>query len=180
MIQYVAFLRGINVGGKSIIKMSDLKDALMSSNLQNVSTYIQSGNVLFQSDSDNKHELAQELSSIIEKQFKLQVPVTLFSKKEWTNIIAAAPKWWGIDTARKHNIFIMIDPYDMQQVVAAIGVLKPGVEAMELGDGVLYQSMDRALLGRTTTGKLAGSPVYKSMTIRNYNTAIKMLTLMNS
>ncbi len=72
----------------------------------------------------------------------------------------------------------MIKPFNMDEVIAAIGQLKPGIEMIEPGDGVLYQSMSRALFGRTTTGKLASNPIYKRMTVRNYNTSMKLLGLM--
>jgi uncharacterized protein (DUF1697 family) len=72
----------------------------------------------------------------------------------------------------------MIGSHDMTDVVQAIGSLKPDIEAMAPGQGVLYQSMSRELFGRTTTGKLVSSPIYKQMTIRNYNTVTKLLTLL--
>jgi uncharacterized protein (DUF1697 family) len=72
----------------------------------------------------------------------------------------------------------MLKPYDMQQVVADIGDLKPDIEMLIAGEGVLYQSMSLALFGRTTTGKLATKPIYKRMTVRNYNTSMKLLTLL--
>ena len=60
MTKYVALLRGINVGGKNMIKMPELKQAFISIGMQGVSTYIQSGNVLFSSDKGEK-ELKPEL-----------------------------------------------------------------------------------------------------------------------
>lgn len=58
MRSYIAFLKGINVGGKNIIKMADLKQHLAATGLNNVKTYIQSGNVLF--DSEQEEEILQE------------------------------------------------------------------------------------------------------------------------
>jgi uncharacterized protein (DUF1697 family) len=103
----------------------------------------------------------------------------LFSKDEWVEIIAAAPLWWGQYKTRKHNILVLIPPYDIREVITSIGELKPDIEAMHPGDGVLYQSMSLELFGRTTTGKIASNPVYKKMTVRNYNTATKLLSLLN-
>lgn len=70
---YIAFLRGINVGGKNVIKMADLKQAFASMGLRRVQTYIQSGNVLFESDEDERplcDRIEQNLEAL------LHIPVT--------------------------------------------------------------------------------------------------------
>lgn len=178
MIRYLALLRGVNVGGKAMIKMADLKTCLLASGLTDVATYIQSGNILFASKVTDDAELARIIHESIAKTFQLEVAVVVLSKSEWQQIIADAPSWWGQDPEWKHNLQIMLKPYDMAATVAAIGILKPDIEAMKPGAGVLYQSMSKALFGRTTTGKLASSPIYKQMTIRNHNTATKLLALL--
>ena len=73
----------------------------------------------------------------------------------------------------------MLKPYDMDEAAAAIGELKPDIETIEPGNGVLYQSMSLKIFGRTTTGKLASNPIYKRITVRNNNTVIKLLSLLN-
>ncbi|MDO8736242.1 MAG: hypothetical protein Q7K29_04070 [Thermoleophilia bacterium] len=80
---------------------------------------------------------------------------------EWKKIIKSAPDWWGVDPEWKHNLLIMIKPCDMKEVISAIGELKPDIEAIQAGDGVVYQSMSKKLFGRTTTGKITSNPVYK-------------------
>jgi uncharacterized protein (DUF1697 family) len=175
---YVAFLRGINVGGNNIIRMAELRDALAAAGIDNVRTYIQSGNVLCTAPKGEGHTLATQIEAIIADQFTLKVEVAVFSKPEWKKVIAEAPKTWGVDTTWKHNILIMIGSHDMQAVIAAIGELKPDIERADAGEGVIYQSLSLAQFGRTTGGKLASNPVYKRMTIRNYNTATKLLALL--
>jgi uncharacterized protein (DUF1697 family) len=174
---YLAFLRGVNVGGKAKLKMADLVLALTEQGLTNVRTYIQSGNILFTSATP-KGELVELIKQTIHANFDLSVEVALFTDTQWRAVVAAAPDWWGKDDSWKHNILIMIEPFDMTKTVAAIGMLKPDIEAVEPGNGVLYQSMSKELYGRTTTGKLAASAIYKQMTIRNYNTATKLLSLL--
>lgn len=67
----------------------------------------------------------------------------------------------------------------MDETIRAIGELKPDIEAAEPGNCVIYQSMSFKFFGRTTTGKLSSSSIYKKMTVRNYNTATKLLTLLD-
>lgn len=175
---YIAFLRGINVGGNNIIKMANLRTALSERDFNDVKTYIQSGNIVFSSPSHDKQKLAQAIQSIIFEKFKVTCDVVIFSKDEWRTIIKSAPSWWGHDGTWKHNILIMTGPHVMKEVVAAIGELKPDIEELKPGIGVLYQSMSLTSFGRTTAGKLAANPIYKKMTIRNFNTATKLLSFM--
>ncbi len=159
--------------------MTSLVDALTAAGLTDVRTYIQSGNVIFSADTTDTDKLASLIATTIEKNFKLSVGVAVFRASEWQHIIATAPKWWGVDTTWKHNVLAMIKPYDMQDVRSAIGTLKPGIEAIEPGEGVLYQSMSFQKFGQTSSSKLVSSPMYKKMTVRNYNTATKLSTLMS-
>ncbi len=66
MNKYVAFLRAINVGGNTIIKMADLKQIFESLGLENVQTYIQSGNVIFESDEEDSTSLEKQIERQIE------------------------------------------------------------------------------------------------------------------
>ena len=66
MTKYVAFLRAINVGGNAIIKMADLKQMFESAGLENVQTYIQSGNVIFESEEENIDALEKRIESQLE------------------------------------------------------------------------------------------------------------------
>ncbi len=175
---YIAFLRGINVGGNNIIKMANLRTALSKHDFHDVKTYIQSGNIVFSSPSHDKEKLARAIKAMISETFKVTCDVVVFSQDEWRDIIQSAPSWWGHDTTWKHNILIMTGRHDMKEIVTAIGELKPDIEELEPGNGVLYQSMSFSSFGRTTAGKLAANPIYKKMTIRNFNTATKLLSFM--
>lgn len=177
MSTYLALLRGVNVGGNGMVAMNELRSALEKCGLENVHTYIQSGNVFFSSAESDKLKLAQLVEDCVLANFNVRAKTVVFTKGEWQKIIAAAPDWWGKDSEWKHNLLVVIPPYDMDEIVKAVGVLKPDIEAMAPGEGVLYQSMSIRLFGRTTTGKLASNSIYKQLTIRNYNTATKLLTL---
>lgn len=179
MNEYVALLRGINVGGKSLVSMSALKDVLIQSGFENVKTYIQSGNILFSSNNKNSDELTTKMKQCIATNFQLTVEVVVLTKEDWQMIIESAPAWWGRDKTWKHNLLVLLRPTKVNEVVEAIGELKAGIEAMQPGHGVIYQSMSLKPFGRTTTGKLASSPIYQKMTVRNYNTATKLLSLLN-
>lgn len=178
MQQYLAFLRGVNVGGKALLKMADLRECLLNAGLQEVQTYIQSGNVIFQSEELDKQALGHRIAGVLRNEFNLEVAVAIFTTSEWQSVIAKAPGWWGKDPSWKHNILILTETLSSQSVVDATGQLKPDIERLAAGDGVVYQSMSFIDCGKTTTGKLASNPIYRKLTIRNYNTATKLLSLL--
>jgi uncharacterized protein (DUF1697 family) len=90
MTIYIALLRGINVGGKNIIKMSELKLVLEAMGLSEVKTYIQSGNVLFKSN-EEEEMLRKKIQLEIEKAFKLSVPVIIRTAGELEEVISSCP-----------------------------------------------------------------------------------------
>lgn len=176
-ITYLALLRGINVGGNNKIPMAELRACLEAAGLTKVATYIQSGNVIF--DSNKSHvALAELISACIKDRFGFTVPVAVFTAQEWQTIIKKAPVQWGTDPHWKHNLLIILMPHDMHEIIQNIGELKPDIEMLVPGDGVLYQSMSLKLFGKTTTGKLAAKPIYSRMTVRNYNTSRTLLKLL--
>jgi len=89
-MQYIAFFRGINVGGKNVVKMIDLKKLFTDMGFQDVRTYIQSGNVIFSSDR-GRTSLAAEIECVFQKQFGFRSPVILRSGTELTAILDAQP-----------------------------------------------------------------------------------------
>lgn len=97
MITYICLLRGINVGGHKKLKMSDLRELCMKIGLQNVATYLQSGNVIFQVDDDSifadSKNLSLNISTELERQFGFAVSCFLLKKSELEFIV-------------KNNIFL--------------------------------------------------------------------------
>lgn len=90
MIIYIALLRGINVGGKNIIKMADLKRTFETIGLSSVQTYIKSGNVLFKSD-EEEEPLRKKIEQAIEEVFGFSVTVVLRTAAEIEWIIGHCP-----------------------------------------------------------------------------------------
>lgn len=179
-MKYVALLRGINVGGNSLIKMADLKICFEKLGHDNVVTYINSGNVIFESEEESETMLSAEIEKNIASTFKIPVRVVVISKPDYQKIIQNAPKGWGEKEGWKYNTLFLIPPYDVKEITADIGQLKPNIETMQVGEGVIYQAMLFTSFGKTTGGKLASRPSYKKMTVRNWNTSRKLLALLEN
>jgi len=177
-MRYLALLRGINVGGNTLIRMPALKECFEGLGFSDVRTYIQSGNVIFSSDEKNKTKLAQKIEAAIAKTFSHQIRVVIFTHAEWKAIVESAPKQWGSDELYSHNLLVLLPPVTAVEALEATGELKPAIEFAVGGKGVIYQGMSKADRGKTTFAKVIGKPIYKQITIRNYNTATKLLKLM--
>ena len=95
MTIYIALLRGINVGGHKVIKMADLKRVFESMGLKQVKTYIQSGNIVFESEEDINF-LKERIQSEIKNVFSFDVPVMLRTNEEFINVIKRCP--YGADS----------------------------------------------------------------------------------
>jgi len=91
MKKYISMLRGINVGGQKRVKMADLKIVYESLGFINVKTYIQSGNVIFESTTSNVGKFKRNIEHNIEKAFGFYVSVIIRSKEEFESIIKRNP-----------------------------------------------------------------------------------------
>jgi len=81
MQKFIALLRGINVSGKNLIKMETLRSVLQSEGFQHVKTYIQSGNILFDTNDLDEKKQAKKIQEIIKKEFGFIVPVLVLNIK---------------------------------------------------------------------------------------------------
>ena len=91
MRTYIALLRGINVGGKNKILMAELRDLLLNMGLKDVQTYIQSGNIIFNSEEGNASELEFQITEAIKERFQLDVPVLVKTRNALSTIFDACP-----------------------------------------------------------------------------------------
>ncbi|MEM9867199.1 MAG: DUF1697 domain-containing protein, partial [Bacteroidota bacterium] len=88
---YIAFLRGINVGGHRKIKMVELREVLSKNGFDQVQTYIQSGNMLFQSAERDSIKIAATIRKLIDKAFGFLVPVLVVSSERLRTILENNP-----------------------------------------------------------------------------------------
>lgn len=179
-MKYVCLLRGINVGGKNTVSMGDLREWFEAEDgFRDVSTYINSGNVLFQSADTDIGGLITRIEAGLRARFELPLSVTVVSHDQLAENIKNAPKGWGTDESRRHNLVFVRPPRTAKEVLAAIGTLKPELEMATAGDQVVYWSLSMESPGRTNASKFIAHPFYKDVTIRNYNTSRKLLTMLD-
>jgi uncharacterized protein (DUF1697 family) len=114
MTKYIAFLRAINVGGHTIIKMTDLKQMFESLGLENVQTYIQSGNVIFESDEDGTALLETKIERQVEKVTGYKTQLFVRTVREVQSIAKRSPFTAKVDET-VHIAFLKQKPGKRQQ-----------------------------------------------------------------
>jgi uncharacterized protein (DUF1697 family) len=176
MIKYIAFLRGINVGGNNIIKMEDLRIAFEKTGFQSVRTYIQSGNVLFQSGIKDEQKIEITIEKELAKKFNYEAKVIVRSEKEMENIISHFPEIFE-NPNWKHNIMFLSKNIDSKNILKQFEI-KNEIEEISYYKGVIYWSAKIKKISRSTMIKLSSRKEYKEMTVRNVNTAKKVFALM--
>ena len=177
-MKYVALLRGINVGGKNMIPMVKLKESLEADGIINVRTYIQSGNILFESDERSTSKLATWFEKHILDVYGHTVPTLVISKTTFKEMMNNLPGGWGDNVERRYNTFFLLAPLTAKQAVEVIGPLKTDIESLVSTDIAILHLVEIASIGRSSTGRLFGTPAYKMMTVRNWNTTKKLLELL--
>ncbi len=90
-MKYISLLRGINVSGQKKVVMSDLKTLYEALGFQNVVTYIQSGNVIFEATSKSKTNVKDHIEQAIKKNYSFHVPVEIRTKSELEAITENIP-----------------------------------------------------------------------------------------
>jgi uncharacterized protein (DUF1697 family) len=176
-VRYVALLRGINVGGKTLIKMADLKTCIEDLGLENVSTYIASGNVLFDSRARDAARLEKTIERAVEQRFRLPVKVVVLDRAGFARIVKAIPKSWLGDQTLRANVAFVRRGTDADKVVRE---LEPdaAVEEVKAINGAILWATKRNALNRSVMRKLIGGAAYKELTVRNLNTTLKLQELL--
>lgn len=179
MKKYVILLRGINVGGKNKVSMAELKLGLQALGCSNVSTYINSGNVLVQTTM-SPETLSQKIEALLPKRFKLDssiIRVLVLTEAQLRAVVRNKPAGFGDQPDKYHSDAIFLMGIGIKEAMAVFSP-REGVDTIWPGKGVIYSQRLSSERTKTRLGKIVGTPAYKSMTIRNWNTTTKLLELL--
>ena len=172
---YLGLLRGINVGGKNVIPMNDLRDCLTELGLQDVRTYIQSGNVLFRAPSADESRLEAGLA----ERFDYHGRLLVMSRRRFLSSVAQAPPWWDNTDTHRHNALFTLSGITPQRVLRALPPPSE-YETIATAPGVIFWTGLKSRLTRTMfVSKLAGHPMYQELTVRNSRTTHKLAELLD-
>lgn len=169
MKKYIAFLRGINVGNIRI-KMPDLKKAFQEMGFQNAITYLQTGNVVFESEK-NLSEIKVVLEKALSETFHYQAFVLLYDFEVLEDIVAKYP------FERNENNHAYVIFVEGESIFDELATIAESVDdEIAKGNTVLYWKVPKGESLTTPFSKITAKAKYKSSTtVRNINTLEKML-----
>jgi uncharacterized protein (DUF1697 family) len=175
---YVALLRGINVGGKARVEMSRLKAVFENLGYTNVRTYINSGNVIFET-SEAEQTLANTFEQAIEQTFGFRVPVVIRTAENICELAQQLPASWKNDQDTKTDVMFLWPSIDTADILDRV-IIKPDIDQVMRLPGALVWHVSRANVNKGGMLKLVGTDTYKQMTVRNCNTLLKLAELVQA
>ena len=176
-MKYVLLLRGINVGGKNKVAMSDLKDMISKLGYENVITYINSGNIIFDAN-DNKEIVRVKISHMLET-FPFSINKVILTQEEYLDEISNLPEWWSEELYRRDILFYS-DEVDYSVMKERIKMMPLNDEMVHFGKRAVFwgKCNEKNYLSTSYHKLLMKESFYKSITIRNAKTFEKIIELL--
>lgn len=176
---YVAFLRGINVGAHNRMKMAALRRMFAELGFENVTTYIQSGNVIFESTATDTDVLRETIEKEIERTFGYDVTVMIRTRDELQDIVGSNPfaPADGDENSKRYVTFLREAPSEEQ--TETLLSAQNDAETFAVSGSVVYTQIrtDKHKRGRfIDVGKQLGIPA----TRRNWQVVTKVFELATS
>ena len=172
-MKYVALLRGINVGGNRKVPMAELKLVFEQCGFSDVRTYINSGNVIFES---LKKLNVSAIQNTLLSAFGFEIPLLILDADHICRIAEAIPEGWQNDTTQKSDVAYLFPAVDDATITMKLGC-NADIETAVYVEGALLYSVGRKNQHRSSLLRVVGTPLYQQMTIRNLNTARKLAEL---
>jgi len=178
VIKYVALLRGINVGGNKLIKMTELSRIFTSLGLKNVKTYIQSGNVLFDSSKTDSIALTKQIEKGLRQAVGFEVPVVLRTVRELEGIVKLNPfAKIRANADAKLYVSFLVEQHKSQLSIPLLSP-KKDCEIIHLTTREVFAVSFPQPNGRNGEFMtLIEKEFGKAVTTRNWNTVVKILAL---
>jgi len=176
---YVALLRGVNVGGNNMISMSALKKSFEAMGFANVSTYINSGNIIFETKEKDARKLEKKIEQVLSRDYQLESKVVVRSFSEMEKLVQTLPREWGGDSSWRYNVIFLRHTIDSEDILAELPA-NSEIEEVVYRPGTLLWSAQAEQMNQTKMSKLSSRKIFQDMTARNLNTTKKLYDLMKS
>ena len=174
-MKFVALLRGINVGKSIQVSMRTLKDLLENLGLENVVTYLNSGNVIFESEQDSS-ELAQMIENELEKTFGQKISTLVKTSLEIIEIEKSIPVEWNSDEKEQTYVAYLFSDIARPEIISELPIKKEYMEIFYANKAIIW-NIKRENYNRSQITKIATHKYYSRMTTRNVTTARKLAEL---
>ncbi len=174
-MKYVALLRGINVGKGARVPMKTLKALLEGLGLSDVVTYLNSGNVVFDS-ALSASDLTQLIEGELQRTFGQKVPTLVKTSAEMSAIAESIPSEWGSDAGEQTYVAYLFGDVDEPGLVSELPVKQQFMSIFYV-PGAIVWNIKRENYNRSQITKIVGHSSYARMTTRNVNTARTLAAL---
>ena len=174
MMRFALLVRGINVGGKNKVVMAQLRQELMELGLEQVETYINSGNIFFTTGL-SRSQLVECLSTFFENHYPFIERFSLLSREDYEAECANLPQWWTEEMARKDVLFYT-EGLNQDAVWELVSSFSLGDEIIHRGNlGIYWGKYSKETYTKTAYHRqVLKMPDYRLLTIRNANTFDKI------
>lgn len=173
MYKYIALLRGINVGGNNKVDMKTLKTTFEELGYTKVSTYINSGNVIFETKSKDQLLLQTEIENKLKDVFGFVIKVMIRSAENLNMICKNIPMDWTDDAIFRTYVLFLGKEFDNRETLKLLNT-EPTVDKLLYLPGVIVWNMNKGSYTKSGMKDLIGTNLYKNMTVRNINTVRKL------
>ncbi len=178
-MKYIVLLRGINISGKNKVAMPMLKNALEEKGYKNVVTYLNSGNVILDSDITSIEDIGQNICDIVKEKFNLNIPIFVTTDIELEEVLDNSPDWWGTtDKNIYNNLIFIISPAKFDEIYATIGEPSPNIDKVAEYKNHIFWSFDLKNYRKSNWWiKTASTNIKDKITIRTAGTIRKVLEI---
>lgn len=176
-MKYVALFRGINVGGNNKVEMPKLKKIFEDLGFLNVSTYINTGNVIFEIENKKEEIVKKEIEKALKDNFKFEIRMVLRNEKNIERVCKKIPTDWQNNDDMKTDVLFLWEEFDNKKSLDLINK-KEGIDNLIYTNGAIIWNIDKKNYTKSGMNKFIGSVLYKHMTARNVNTVRKLSELM--
>ena len=180
-MEYVALLRGINVGGKNKVVMSELREQIAAEGFTNVRTYINSGNLLFEAEDDAPREdVAQAVDDLLARRYDFPIRLALLTAQDYLAELHSLPDWWHGEVARRDALFYTRG-LDRSHVRERIEAMELGDEAVHFGEHAVFWGKfdEKSFLKTAYHKRLLREDFYRQVTIRSGSTVEKIAAMLS-
>lgn len=179
MQTFIAFLRGINVGGRNKIPMSELRQSFESIGFNNVRTYIQSGNVVFESELSATDIITKSIEKTIQDTFGLIIPVLVITNERLEGIISDSPYGSEEQISSNRTYFVLLFDQPKEDLLIDFKVLIYPNEQFQVSKMCVYLLCLNGYGKAKLNNNLVESKLKVVATTRNYRTMHKILGLVD-
>ena len=180
-MEYVALLRGINVGGNNKVVMSELREQVAAGGFGHVRTYINSGNLIFEAEDDASHEdVAQRVEDLLASRYDFPIRVALLTAQDYLEELHNLPDWWHGKVARRDALFYTRG-LDRDHVRERIEAMELGDEAVHVGEHAVFWGKfdEKSFLKTAYHKRLLREDFYRQVTIRSGSTVEKIAAILS-